>query len=139
MRIDRMGIQRPDTDTRTDAELYGSLYLVCQRHNGVNDYGGSDSTDVAKLTNITTAAAGSTCLFDNGDIYRLNIAGEWVLFGEEESTASAAVSPSVSPLNLDRSISTIKTNTAPSEVDTDFNEVENAEPLDAVEVTENDK
>lgn len=80
MRIDRMGIQRPDTDTRTDAELYGSLYLVCQRHNGVNDYGGNE-TDAAKLANITNAAPGSTCLYSSGRIDRLELDG-WAQYGQ---------------------------------------------------------
>lgn len=84
-RIDRMGIIREDTDTTTDAERYGSLYLVSDRHNKVNDYGGSDISDVSKLVNITAAAAGSTCLFDDGDIYRLNINGDWVKFGGDEN------------------------------------------------------
>lgn len=98
MRIDRMGIQRPDTDTRTDAELYGSLYLVCQRHNGVNDYGGSNTDDVSKLDLITNASPGSTCLFANGDIYRRELDG-WAKFGEEHEETMAA-SSSANPANL---------------------------------------
>lgn len=104
MRIDRMGIQRPDTDTRTDAELYGSLYLVCQRHNGVNDYGGSEA-DAAKLANITNAAPGSTCLYSSGRIDRLEIDG-WAKFGEETtetaSSNASAASLNLSPLDIDR-------------------------------------
>lgn len=78
-----MGIMRGDDVS--DNTRYGSLYMVKQRHNNVNDYGGSDISDVSKLVNITAAAAGSTCLFDDGDIYRLNIDGDWVKFGGDEN------------------------------------------------------
>lgn len=83
MRIDRMGIRRDDSDTRTDNELYGSMYMVKQRHNNVNDYGGL-STDRSKLDNITNAAAGSTYRCDDtGDILVKQISGEWIVFGGE--------------------------------------------------------
>lgn len=79
MRIDRMMIRREDSDTRTDTELYGSLYLIHQRHNNVNDYGGSEA-DADKLANIVNAAPGSTCLYDSGRLDRLGING-WAEFG----------------------------------------------------------
>lgn len=97
-RIDRMGIMRDD-DVSTDNTRYGSLYLVSQRHNNVNDYGGN-SEDVALLDNITNAAAGSTCLFANGDIYRLELDG-WAKFGEDdEETTAASNSANPASLNL---------------------------------------
>lgn len=101
MRVDRMGIIREDSDTTTDTERYGSLYMAKQRHNSVNDYGGSDVSDVSKLVNITAAGAGSTCLFDNGDIYRLGVDGTWALFGEDEASENTA-SLSAAPRNIDR-------------------------------------
>lgn len=79
--IDKMGIMR--TDGISDGERYGSLYLIKQRANNVNDYGGSDVADVSKLTTITNAAPGSTCLFSSGDIYRLELDG-WNEFGGGE-------------------------------------------------------
>lgn len=97
-RIDRMGIYR--NDDITDIERYGSLYCRKQRNNNVNDYGGNVG-DIEKLANITKAAWGSTCLFHNGDIYVLGVDGNWSKFGETESTND--VSPSVTPLNVNRS------------------------------------
>lgn len=79
--IDRMGIRR--TDGISDNERYGSLYLIKRRANNVNEYGGSDEADVSKLAAITNAAPGSTCLFTNGDIYRLELDG-WKKFGGGE-------------------------------------------------------
>lgn len=104
MRVDRMGIIRSDSDTTTDTERYGSLYMAKQRHNSVNDYGGSDTADVSKLTNITTAGVGSTCLFSNGDIYRLELSG-WAKFGgDSESVAGTNTNTlNLSSLSLDRS------------------------------------
>ena len=81
MREDRMGIIREDSDTTTDTERYGSLYPVIKRSSHVNDYGGSDTDDVSLLANITDCVTGSTCLFSNGDIYRLELSG-WAKFGE---------------------------------------------------------
>lgn len=98
-RIDRMGIRR--SDDVTDNERYGSLYLIKQRHNNVNDYGGAVG-DVEKLSAITNAAAGSTCLFTNGDIYRLELDG-WAKFGAAEDNAEQAASLNLSPLNINRS------------------------------------
>lgn len=78
--IDRMGIYR--TDDVSDSTRYGSLYLCQMRKNNVNDYGGNVA-DVEKLSNITNAAPGSTCLMSNGDIYRKELTG-WVKFGGDE-------------------------------------------------------
>lgn len=95
--IDRMGIRR--TDGISDNERYGSLYLIKRRANNVNEYGGSDEADVSKLAAITNAAPGSTCLFINGDIYRLELTG-WKKFGEEAETETAGGSSSTTSLNL---------------------------------------
>lgn len=135
MRIDRMGIQRPDTDTRTDAELYGSLFLVAQRKSNVNDYGGSEA-DAAKLANITNAAPGSTCLYSSGRIDRLELDG-WAEFAENGAgTTQAAALTSFAPLTMGKSA--VVTDTPLPEIEPELY-TENAEPLDAVEVTENDK
>lgn len=134
MSIDRMGIQRPDTDTRTDAELYGSLFLVAQRKSNVNDYGGSES-DAAKLANITNAAPGSTCLYSSGRIDRLELDG-WAEFAENGAgTTQAAALTSFAPLTMGKSA--IVTDTPLPEIEPEL--TENAEPLDAVEVKGNDK
>lgn len=95
MYVDRMQIQRNDAEATPD---YGTLFLIKQRKTNVNDYGGSDIADVSKLVNITAAAVGSTCLFSNGDIYRLELDG-WAKFGENE-TAAASNSASPASLNL---------------------------------------
>lgn len=80
---------------------FGSIYRVCERQSNVHDYG-LNSSDVSKLSLISNAAPGSTALCDDtADIYRLTKTG-WVKFGE---TAQAAGLSSVSPLNIDRSIS----------------------------------
>lgn len=96
MITDRMQINHANEELLPD---YGSLYLV--KFNGsthVNDYGGNDTDDVAKLNLITNAAPGSTCLFSNGDIYRLELDG-WAKFGAEE-TAQTSNSASPASLNL---------------------------------------
>lgn len=83
---------------------FGSIYDVCLRHNGVNDYG-LNSADVSKLSQITNAAPGSTALCDDtGDIYRLTKTG-WVKFGGGASNQSAANTNSLnlSPKSIDRS------------------------------------
>ena len=80
MVTDRMQI---DHDEGEELPNYGSLFLVERRKTGVNDYGGGDETDAANLPKITNALPGSTCLFDNGNIYRLNISGEWVKIGDD--------------------------------------------------------
>ena len=84
---------------------FGSLYVTQLRHNGVNDYGGSDESDAEKLDLITNAAPGSTCLFSNGTIYRREKTS-WAKFGEEETTAASnSASPAslnLSPLDINR-------------------------------------
>lgn len=81
-RIDRMGIQR--NDDITDDTRYGSLYLREERKSAVNDYGGASTDDVPKLANISDAAAGSTCLFHNGEMYVRGVSGTWEQFGSDE-------------------------------------------------------
>lgn len=134
MYVDRMQIQRNDAEATPD---YGTLFLIKQRKTNVNDYGGSDIADASKLVNITAAAAGSTCLFDNGDIYRLNVSGDWVKFGENgaETTQSAALT-SFAPLTMGKSA--VVTDTPLPEIEPELY-TENAEPLDAVEVKGDDK
>ena len=67
MITDRMRINHADTDAIPD---YGSLFLrMFDEMTHVNDYCGSDESDVDKLDLITNAAVGSTCLFISGDIY----------------------------------------------------------------------
>lgn len=84
---------------------FGSIYAVDLRHNGVNEYGGSDTDDVSKLDLITNAAPGSTCLFSNGTIYRREKTS-WAKFGEEETTAASnSASPAslnLSPMDIDK-------------------------------------
>jgi hypothetical protein len=70
-----MGISR--TDDVSDNERYGSIFLICRRHNGVCDLGAADEADAPKLANIPGLAPGSTCLYDTGRIDRLNLT-EWV-------------------------------------------------------------
>ena len=91
-RLDRMGIYR--SDSTADDTRYGTLYMVKQRHNNVNDYGAADVSDAAKLSNITNAAPGSTCLFSNGDLYRLELSG-WAKFGGTAGNRSVTTSRSV--------------------------------------------
>lgn len=78
---------------------FGSIYDVCLRHNNVNDYGAASVSDASKLSNITNAAPGSTCLFSNGDIYRLEKSG-WAKFGEAAESEVAGNSASTNSLNL---------------------------------------
>lgn len=133
MRIDRMGIQRPDDIS--DNERYGSLYLIKRRANNVNDYGGSES-DAAKLANITNAAPGSTCLYSSGRIDRLELDG-WAEFAEKSAgTTQAAALTSFAPLTMGKSAAVI--DTPLTGIEPEFY-VENAEPLDAAEVTGDDK
>ena len=57
---------------------FGSLYGVKIRAGdikAVNDYAGETESDADKLDNITNAAPGSTCLFSNGSLYRLELSG----------------------------------------------------------------
>ena len=80
---------------------FGSIYDVCLRHNNVNDYGAASVSDASKLSNITNAAPGSTCLFSNGDIYRLEKSG-WAKFGEDAEASASVNSVNLSPMNIDR-------------------------------------
>ena len=77
MIIDRMGIARK---SENDVPDYGSLYMIDHGFNNVNEYGGDDD-DSAKLVLLTNAAPGSTCLFDNGDLYRKGLTS-WVKLEE---------------------------------------------------------
>lgn len=101
MYIDQMGIGHEDSTPD-----YGTLYLISQNLRNVNEYGGSDTTDVSKLALLTNAAPGSTCLFNNGDIYIKNLDGTWSKFGEEEtasvSNTANPTSLNLSPLNVNR-------------------------------------
>ena len=103
MHTDRMRINHDDDETLPD---YGSLYLVrYDEKSRVNDYGGAVA-DAEKLEFITNAAPGSTCLFSNGDIYRLELDG-WAKFGEEAeieaaSSNSSPASLSLSPMDIDK-------------------------------------
>lgn len=76
MIIDRMGIYRK---TKEDIPDYGSLFLIKASNKKVNDYGG-DVADIEKLDLINEAAVGSTCLFDDGSLYRKGIDG-WIKIG----------------------------------------------------------
>lgn len=73
---DRMNIYQK---TKEEIPDYGSLFLVKTRQDNVNDYGG-DISDLEKLDLITNAAVGSTCLFDDGSLYRKGIDG-WIKIG----------------------------------------------------------
>lgn len=73
---DRMNIY---WKTKEEIPNYGSLFLVKIRQNNVNDYGG-DISDLEKLDLITNAAVGSTCLFDDGSLYRKGI-DSWIKIG----------------------------------------------------------
>ena len=70
---------------------YGTLFLIKEREDGINDYGGSDVEDAKKLKYITNAAIGSTCLFTDGSLYRKDYLG-WFKMGEEpaEITGNSA-------------------------------------------------
>lgn len=96
MYVDRMGVTHEDGENVPD---YGSLYIISRDLRNVCEFGGSDTSDAEKLSMLTSAAAGSTCLFSNGDIYRLELDG-WAKFGEEEETAAASNSASPASLNL---------------------------------------
>lgn len=97
MITDRMRINHADTDDIPD---YGSLFLRnFDEKTHVNDYCGSDDSDVDKLDLITNAAVGSTCLFISGDIYIRTIDG-WAKFGEEAETETASSNSSPASLNL---------------------------------------
>lgn len=104
MITDRMRINHADTDDIPD---YGSLFLrVFDEKTHVNDYCGSDDSDVDKLDLITNAAVGSTCLLISGDIYIKTFDG-WAKFGEEAGNEVAGnsartTSLNLSPMNIDR-------------------------------------
>lgn len=104
MITDRMRINHADTDAIPD---YGSLFLrIYDKQTHVNDYCGSDDSDVDKLDLITNAAVGSTCLFISGDIYIKTFDG-WVKFGEAAGNGAAGSSASntslnLSPMNIDK-------------------------------------
>lgn len=102
MIIDKMGIIYSDDTQLFD---YGSLYLKHKGCNNVNDYGGEVESDFNKLDNITNAAPGSTCLFSNGSLYRLELSG-WKKFGESGTSQAAASTNSLnlSPLNIGRNV-----------------------------------
>ena len=104
MITDRMRINHADTDDIPD---YGSLFLrMFDEKTHVNDYCGSDDSDVGKLDLITNAAVGSTCLFISGDIYIRTFDG-WAKFGEEagneaEGNSASTTSLNLSPMDIDR-------------------------------------
>lgn len=87
---------------------FGSLYGVKIRAGdikAVNDYAGETESDADKLDNITNAAPGSTCLFSNGSLYRLELSG-WKKFGESGTaqTTASTNSLNLSPLNIGRNV-----------------------------------
>lgn len=119
MYTDRMRINHDDDETLPD---YGSLFLVhYDERTRVNDYGGAVA-DVEKLELITNAAPGSTCLFSNGDIYRLELDG-WTKFGEEAETETASSNSSPASLNL----SPVDISKADLTSDVSFGETEDTE------------
>lgn len=65
--------------TKEEIPDYGSLFLIKTRQDNVNEYGG-DIDDFEKLDLLTTAALGSTCLFDDGTLYRKGI-NDWIEIG----------------------------------------------------------
>lgn len=101
--IDQMGIDRGAIENVPD---YGTLYLIKKDDlHHINDYAGENESDADKLDNITNAAPGSTCLFSNGSLYRLELSG-WKKFGESGTTQTAASTNSLnlSPLNIGRNV-----------------------------------
>lgn len=60
---------------------YGTLFLIKESSDGINEYGGSDIADATKLRYLVKAAIGSTCLFTDGSLYRKDLAG-WHKMGE---------------------------------------------------------
>ena len=105
MITDRMRINHADTDDIPD---YGSLFLrVFDEKTHVNDYCGSDDSDVGKLDLITNAAVGSTCLFIRGDIY-IKTFDRWVKFGEAAGNEAAALT-SFAPLTMGKSAAVLDT------------------------------
>lgn len=101
--IDQMGIDRCAIENVPD---YGTLYLIKKDDlHHINDYAGENESDADKLNNITNAAPGSTCLFSNGSLYRLELSG-WKKFGESGTaqTTASTNSLNLSPLNIGRNV-----------------------------------
>ena len=130
-RYDRMDIFRDDNIT--DEVRYGSLFPVRLRTKYINDYAGENESDADKLDNITNAAPGSTCLFSNGSLYRLELSG-WKKFGESGTSQAAASTNSLnlSPLNIGRNV--LLDNADVQENELEYVGVETGEELEAIEV-----
>lgn len=130
-RYDRMDIFRDDNIT--DEVRYGSLFPVLLRTKYINDYAGENESDADKLDNITNAAPGSTCLFSNGSLYRLELSG-WKKFGESGTaqTTASTNSLNLSPLNIGRNM--LLDNADVQENELEYVGVETGEELEAIEV-----
>lgn len=130
-RYDRMDIFRDDNIT--DEVRYGSLFPVRLRTKYINDYAGENESDADKLDNITNAAPGSTCLFSNGSLYRLELSG-WKKFGESGTaqTTASTNSLNLSPLNIGRNV--LLDNADVQENELEYVGVETGEELEAIEV-----
>lgn len=130
-RYDRMDIFRDDNIT--DEVRYGSLFPVRLRTKNINDYAGETESDADKLDNITNAAPGSTCLFSNGSLYRLELSG-WKKFGESGTaqTTASTNSLNLSPLNIGRNM--LLDNADVQENELEYVGVETGEELEAIEV-----
>lgn len=130
-RYDRMDIFRDDNIT--DEVRYGSLFPVRLRTKYINDYAGENESDADKLDNITNAAPGSTCLFSNGSLYRLELSG-WKKFGESGTSQAAASTNSLnlSPLNIGRNV--LLDNADVQENELEYVGDETGEELEAIEV-----
>lgn len=130
-RYDRMDIFRDDNIT--DEVRYGSLFSVRLRTKYINDYAGENESDADKLDNITNAAPGSTCLFSNGSLYRLELSG-WKKFGESGTaqTTASTNSLNLSPLNIGRNM--LLDNADVQENELEYVGVETGEELEAIEV-----
>ena len=130
-RYDRMDIFRDDNIT--DEVRYGSLFPVRLRTKYINDYAGENESDADKLDNITNAAPGSTCLFLNGSLYRLELSG-WKKFGESGTaqTTASTNSLNLSPLNIGRNM--LLDNADVQENELEYVGEETDEELEAIEV-----
>lgn len=130
-RYDRMDIFRDDNIT--DEVRYGSLFPVLLRTKYINDYAGENESDADKLDNITNAAPGSTCLFSNGSLYRLELSG-WKKFGESGTaqTTASTNSLNLSPLNIGRNV--LLDNADVQENELEYVGDETGEELEAIEV-----
>ena len=122
--------------TQSAAPDFGSLYGVKIRAGdikAVNDYAGETESDASKLANITNAAPGSTCLFSNGSLYRLELSG-WKKFGESGTSQAAASTNSLnlSPLNIGRNV--LLDNADVQENELEYVGDETGEELEAIEV-----